>query len=336
MRLAAAALLLLALPLTAPAMAQDYRGKQIRMVIASGAGGGYDVYARVLARWISRHIPGEPTLVNQNMPGASGMNATNWAYNSAPKDGTVILATYNADIVEPLFGNKSAKYKSRDFAWVGSIGKQQNICMTWHTSKIKTIQDAMTAEVLVAATGSTGNSASLPRIVNAMLGTKFKVIGGYETTESRLAVERGEVEGICGLSWSTLKASNPEWTQGGLMNVLLQTGSPRHPELPNVPLLRELTKNPDDLRMLDLLEIPENMGRPFVMPPGTPAALVAIIRKGFDDTMKDKDFLAEAAKAHLEVDPMDGATMQTQIERAYGAPQALIERAASFVENPGQ
>jgi hypothetical protein len=117
---------------------------------------------------------------------------------------------------------------------------------------------------------------------------------------------------------------------------LLQTGSPRHPELPDVPLLRELTKNPDDLRMLDLLEIPENMGRPFVMPPGTPAALVALIRKGFDDTMKDKDFLAEAAKAHLEVDPMDGATMQTQIERAYGAPQAMIERAASFVENPGQ
>jgi tripartite-type tricarboxylate transporter receptor subunit TctC len=331
MRLAVAVLVLLALPPAAPAMAQGYRGKQIRMVIASGAGGGYDVYARVLARWLSRHIPGEPTLVNQNMPGASGMNATNWAYNSAPKDGTVILATYNADIVEPLFGNKSAKYKSRDFAWVGSIGKQQNICMTWHTSKVKTIQDAMKSEVLVAATGSTGNSASLPRIVNAMLGTKFKVIGGYETTESRLAVERGEVEGICGLSWSTLKASNPEWTQGKLMNVLLQTGSPRHPELPDVPLLRELTKNPDDLRMLDLLEIPENMGRPFVMPPGTPAALVALIRKGFDDTMKDKDFLADAEKVNLDIDVATPEQVEQLLVQFANYPKNVIDKAKAAI-----
>jgi tripartite-type tricarboxylate transporter receptor subunit TctC len=327
------ALILLALlSFALPAAAQEYRGKQIRMVIASGAGGGYDLYGRVLARWLAKHIPGEPVVVSQNMPGASGMNATNWAYVSAPKDGTVILATYNADIVEPLFGNKSAKYKSRDFAWIGSIGKQQNICMTWHTSPVKSIEDAKKREVLVAATGSTGNSATLPRIVNAMLGTKFKVIGGYETTESRLAVERGEVEGICGLSWSTLKASNPEWTQSHRMNVLVQTGTPRHPELPDVPLLRELTKNPEDLRMLDLLEIPETMGRPFLMPPGTPPALVATIRAAFDATMIDKDFLAEAEKAHLEIDPIDGATMQKQIEQAYAAPQALIERAASFVE----
>ena len=323
------ALMLSSLALAAsPALAQDpfYKGKQVRMVIASGAGGGYDTYARVLSRHLANNIPGKPAIVDQNMPGASGMAATNWGYKVAPKDGLTIVATYNALLLEPMFGNKSAQYNPRELEWIGSIGKQQNICMTWHTSPIKTIEQAKEREVVVAATGATGNAATLPKIVNALVGTKFKVIGGYETTESRLAVERGEVEGICGLSWSTLKASNPEWTQNKRMNIMLQTGDTRQAELPDVPLLGEKVTNPADKKLLDILTVPEDMGRPFFMAPGTPKDLVTIMRRAFDATMKDKAFLAEAEKSFLEVDPLTGEQMQKSITDAYRADKATIDR----------
>jgi tripartite-type tricarboxylate transporter receptor subunit TctC len=316
-----------------PAFGQsaDYKGKQVRMVIASGAGGGYDTYARVLSRHMPKYVPGNPNFVDQNMPGASGMAATNWGYKVAPKDGSVIVSTYNALLLEPMFGNKSAQYNPREFEWVGSISKQQNICMTWHTSPIKTIEQAKEREIVVAATGATGNAATLPKIVNAMLGTKFKVVGGYETTESRLAVERGEAEGICGLSWSTLKASNPEWTQNKRMNILLQTGDTRQAELPDVPTLIEKVQNPDEKKVLQILSVPEDMGRPFFMPPGTSKEQVAVMRKAFMATMKDKDFLVEAEKSHLEVDPMTGEDMQKSISEAYQAPKATVDRISELM-----
>lgn len=330
--LAGAAALAAGLVATAPALGQDvYKGKQVRMVIASGAGGGYDTYARVLSRHMPRHIAGNPSFVDQNMPGASGMAATNWGYKVAPKDGSVIVSTYNALLLEPLFGNKSAQYDPRELEWIGSISKQQNICMTWHTSPVKTIEQAKEREIVVAATGATGNAATLPKIVNAMLGTKFKVVGGYETTESRLAVERGEAEGICGLSWSTLKASNPDWTQNNRMNILLQTGDTRQPELPNVPTLIEKVQSADDKRLLQVLSMPEDLGRPFFMPPGTPKEMVTIMRRAFDATMKDKGFIAESEKSNLEIDPVTGEDMQKSIALAYGTPKAAIDRMSELM-----
>jgi tripartite-type tricarboxylate transporter receptor subunit TctC len=332
----AAAMLGLVVTASAQTSAPYYAGKQIRMVIASGAGGGYDVYARVLSQTLTKYIPGNPILVNENMPGASGLNATNWTFAQAPKDGTIILATYNALLLEPLLGNKKAAYDPTKLQWVGSIGRQQQICMSWHTSPIKTIEDAKMREMTVSATGATGNAATMPKLVNALLGTKFKVIGGYSTSESRLAVERGEVEGICGLSWTTLEASNPDWIQNKRMNVLLQTGALRQAELPRVPLLRELVANPGDVEVLDLLQLPEDIGRPFAMPPGTPDTLVAIIRTAFDAVIKDKDFLAAGAKAHLEVAPMSGAEMQRRIAAAYAAPKPLVERTKELIGRTGK
>ncbi|HEY4135917.1 MAG TPA: tripartite tricarboxylate transporter substrate-binding protein [Alphaproteobacteria bacterium] len=315
------------------AQAQDapYKGKQVRMVIASGAGGGYDTYARVLSRHMPRYIPGNPNFVDQNMPGASGVAATVWGAKAAPKDGSVIVSTYNALLLEPLFGNSSTDYDPREYEWVGSIGKQQNICVTWHTNPIKTIDQAKQQEVKVSSTGATGNSGTLPKIVNAMLGTKFKIIGGYTTSESRLAVERGEVDGICGLSWATLKASNPDWIQNKRMNILLQTGETAQAELPDVPLLYNLVSKPEDKQVLKLLFVSEDMGRPFGMPPGTPKALVEIMRKGFDATMKDKQFLAEADKAQMEVDPVKGADMQKILADVYATPKALVDKASDFL-----
>jgi tripartite-type tricarboxylate transporter receptor subunit TctC len=331
--LSACALIATAVLASAPSEAQDalYKGKQVRMVIGSGAGGGYDTYARVLSRHMPKHLAGKPSFVDQNMPGASGMAATNWAYSVAPKDGTVILSTYNALLLEPLFGNKSANYDPRQYEWIGSISKQQNICMTWHTSPVKTIEQAKEREIVVAATGATGNAATLPKIVNAMLGTKFKVVGGYETTESRLAVERGEAEGICGLSWSTLKASNPDWVKNNRMNIMLQTGATAQAELPKVPLLLDKVTDPNDKKLLELLFVPEDMGRPFVMPPGTPKPMVTAMRRAFDATMKDKAFLAESDKAQMEVDPVSGEQMERMLKSAYDTPPALVDKAADLM-----
>jgi tripartite-type tricarboxylate transporter receptor subunit TctC len=337
---APAALLAILLATAAAAESQSaapaYAGKQLRMVIASGAGGGYDAYARALARHIGRHIAGNPTIVNQNMPGAAGMTATNWAYNVAPKDGSIILATYNALIPEPLYGNPAARYDMLKFGLVGSIGKQQNVCGVWHTKPITSIEQAKTREVSVSATGSTSDSAVMPKIINKYLGTKFKVISGYSTTEQRLAVERGEVDGICGLSWSTLKASNPQWTEQHLLRALVQTGTKPRADLPNVPLLIDLVKSPEDKKVIELLSFPQEMGRPFIMPPGTPTDMLSTIRRAFDATMKDPQFLAEAQKINLEVDPVTGEQMEAIIKRAYATPKAVVQQAAALSGSGGK
>jgi tripartite-type tricarboxylate transporter receptor subunit TctC len=317
----------------AAAQTASYEGKQLRMIIPSGAGGGYDTYARVLAAHLEKHLPGKPSIINQNMPGASGMIATNWAAtDAAPRDGSVIVATYNALLLEPLFDNAAAKYDPRKFEWIGSIGKQQQICVTWHASPIKSIQQAKEREVVVSATGATGNSATMPKMLNAMLGTKFKVVTGYTTAESRLAVERGEAEGVCGLSYSTLKASNPDWIINKRINVLVQTGATPQAGLEKVPLLIDLVPDAETKKVLEVLAAPEEMGRPFFMPTGTPKEYVEVMRKAFDATLKDPDFLADAERSRLEVDPLTGAQMEKMIRQAFETPKALIERAAKLKE----
>ena len=315
----------------AAAQTASYEGKTLRMIITSGAGGGYDTYARVLSAHLAKHLPGNPTIVNQNMPGASGMVGTNWAASdAAPRDGSVIVSTYNALLLEPLFGNDKAKYDPRKFEWIGSIGKQQQICVTWHTSPIKKIEQAKEREVVVSATGATGNAATMPKMLNAMLGTKFKVVTGYSTSESRLAVERGEAEGICGLSYSTLKASNPDWIQNKRINVLVQTGTKAQEGLENVPLLVNLVADANLKKVLGLLAFDGELGRPFLMPPGTPKEYVAAMRKAFDETMKDPAFLADAKKSRLEVDPVSGAEMDTMIKDAFETPKPLVQEAAKY------
>jgi tripartite-type tricarboxylate transporter receptor subunit TctC len=315
----------------AAAQTASYEGKTLRMIIPSGAGGGYDTYARVLSAHLEKHLPGKPTIINQNMPGASGMIAANWAASeAAPKDGSVIAATYNALLVEPLFNNPAAKYDPRKFEWIGSIGKQQQICVSWHSSPIKSIEQAKEREVIVSATGVTGNSATMPKMLNAMLGTKFKVVTGYSTPESRLAVERGEAEGICGLSYATLKASNPDWIVNNRINVLVQTGGTPQAGLEKVPLLINLVPDAESKKVLEMLAFPEEVGRPFFMPAGTPKHYVEAMRKAFDATLKDPAFLAEAEKARLEVDPVSGAEIEKMIVKAYEAPKALIERASKL------
>jgi tripartite-type tricarboxylate transporter receptor subunit TctC len=306
-----------------------YRGKQITLLIASGAGGGYDAYARALARHMGRHIPGNPAIIPKNTPGAGGLIAANTLYNASAPDGLTFAALTNGAAMDPLFGEKAARFDGQKFAWLGSIGKLENICVTWQGSPITRIEQAKTREVTVSATGATGNSAIMPKIVNEFLGTKFKVIGGYaEGAGQTLALERGEVDGICGLSYSTLKAARPDWFRDHKLNVLLQIGLEKLRDLPNVPNAINLVRDPQKKKVLALILIRQEMGRPFAAPPGTPPERLAILRAAFEATLKDPAFIAEAGKLQLELDPLTGPQIAALLKTAYASPKPVVAAAA--------
>jgi tripartite-type tricarboxylate transporter receptor subunit TctC len=307
-----------------------YKKGGFRMVVASGAGGGYDTYTRVLARHYGRHLPGQPNIVVQNMPGASGMLATNWAYNGAPRDGSRMLATYSAILSAHLLGNDKAKFDVRKFSFVGSIAKTQLLCVTWHTSPHKNIRQLVGKPITVSATGRTGNSATLPLILNQLIGTKFKVIMGYSTSGSRLALERGEVDGICGLGLSTLQASNPDWFIKKRINVIAQIGLTSLPELKGVPNPIDFV-GPKEREVLEFNAILQETGRPYVAPPEIPADRLAALQAAFDATMKDKAFLAENEKLKIEVSPLTGKEMQGLIDKLYAFSPDVVARVGEIL-----
>ena len=319
------------MPAQADAIADFYKSNSLKMIVASGPGGGYDTYTRVLGRHFARHLPGQPSIIVQNMPGASGLKATNYIANNAPKDGTAMLATYNAMLMEPLAGGAGAQFDVQRLNWIGSISKVQNLCVTWHTNSIKTFEDAMTREVTVASTGATGNSGTLPRLLNQIIGTKFKVIMGYTTTDSRLAVERGEVDGICGYSYATLLASSPDWIKNNKVNILIQNGLKPHPKLPDVPLTLSKVTREADKALLRLYSATEETGRPYVAPPDVAPERIQALRRAFDATMVDAVFLADAEKSNLEVDPLTGEEMHALLRELYATDPKVVEQLRELV-----
>jgi len=308
-----------------------YHGKQITMLVASGAGGGYDTYARTLARHMSKHIPGNPVIVPKNMPGAGGLVGASTLYNNASHDGLTFAALTNGIALDPLFKKFPGRFEPLKFGWLGSIGKLMNVCITWHTSAVTTIQEAQQREVIVSASAATSNSVMMPKITNALLGTKFKVVSGYADADVTLAMERGEVEGVCGLSYTTLKAARPEWFRDHKINILLQIGLTKFPDLPNVPGAMDLISNPENKRILELILIRQEMGRPFAAPPDVPAERIALLRQAFDATLKDPQFLADAKRLQMEVDPLKGDEIERLLKAAYGAPAPIVARAATLV-----
>jgi tripartite-type tricarboxylate transporter receptor subunit TctC len=317
-------------PGNAQSAASFYNNKNLRFIVPDGVGGGYDAYSRLLARHLADHIPGHPRIVAENMPGAAGLVATNWLYNVAPHDGSVMGATYNTLLTEPLLGDAAAKYDPTKFKWIGSITRQYNVCMVWHTSAIKTIEDAKTREVRVGTTGLAGNSTKLPLMLNMLLDTKFKVIAGYTSGGMRLAVEREEVEGICGLPYDTYAAANPEWLQDKKVRFILQTGAKPLEELPDVPMLLDYIKDPRQRAALELLAVDQDAGRPELFPPGVPDQLVQTLRTSFDETMQDPQFLADAGGMNLRFEPMTGVQVDAEIKQAYAAPADVVTLAAKL------
>jgi tripartite-type tricarboxylate transporter receptor subunit TctC len=323
------------LPAHAVSTTEFYAGKELRFIIPDGAGGGYDAYYRLLARHLGDRIPGHPDIVDENMPGASGLRATNWLYELAPKDGTVMGATYNTLLAEPLLGDTAARYDPTKFEWIGSIDTQYNACMVWSTSPIKTIQDAMKQQVKVSATGLYGNSAKMPLMLNKLIGTKFKVISGYSTTGARLAVERREVDGICGISYSTYAVANPEWLQDHKIRFILQDGPSKIKQLPNAPLLSDLVTDPKDKAALKVLDVGQEAGRPVLFPPGVSQDLVKTLRAAFDETMRDPKFLADAHHMHLDPRPTGGEQIERDIKATYAVPKDVVARTAQLWPSAG-
>jgi tripartite-type tricarboxylate transporter receptor subunit TctC len=316
----------------AQSVEQFYKGKQISMLINSGAGGGYDLYARTFARHFPKHIPGNPGIIPKNLPGAGGLVAANTLYNNSDPDGLTIGALANTTGLDPLTGSTVAKYDGQKFNWLGSIGKVSSVCLTWHESPIKTVQQVREKEVIVAGATPGTNSVVVPYIVNSMLGTKFKVISGYEAGRGmELAVERKEVDGICGLSWSTLKAARPDWISGKRLNVILQMSMVKLADLPDVPSVLDLVTNADDKKALEFILIRQETGRPFATTPGVPADRVAALRAAFDATMKDTEFLAETEKLQLEVDPLTGAQIDDLLKQAYGTSKDIVAKASDIL-----
>jgi tripartite-type tricarboxylate transporter receptor subunit TctC len=312
-----------------------YKDRQITMLVGGGAGGGYDVYARTFARHFVRYVPGHPTIVAKNMPAAAGVAAANVLYNTSDKDGSVIAALPNGVSMEPLTGNAQARYDALKLNWIGSIGKLQNVCATWHTSPVKTIEAAQDREIVVAAAGPSSNSAIMPRILNELVGTRFKIIAGYDPTGGlNLALERGEAEGICGLAWSTLKTSRPHWIKDKLLNIIVQVGLAKHPELPSVPSAIDLVTDAEKRQVLELVLVRQEIGRPIVLPPGVPADRIAALRKAFAATLADKTFQAEAEKAGLEIDALTGDQIAAMLTKAYGAPAGVVAKAIALISRP--
>jgi tripartite-type tricarboxylate transporter receptor subunit TctC len=282
---------------------------------------------------MSRHLPGNPAIIAKNMPAAAGLAAASTLYTTADKDGSTIAAFTNGAAMEPLFGNTSARYDAQKFNWLGSIGKLQNVCVTWHQSPVKTIEAARAREVIVAAAGATSNTAIVPKALNALIGTKFKVVAGYDTGAGlTLSIERGEAEGICGLSWSTIKASRPHWIRDKLLNIIVQMGLQKLSDLPYVPSALDLVTDPENRPVLELILIRQEAGRPFAAPPGVPADRIAALRRAFAATLDDGEFRADADKAQLEIEPLTASEIETFLAKAYGAPRTTVQKAAALVE----
>ncbi len=321
-----------ALALPSAAEAQDfYKGKTVNFLIGSAAGGGYDTYSRLISTHIGRHLPGNPTVVPQNLPGAGSIRAANQLYNVAAKDGTVIGMVDQALYLNQILGTPELKADARKYNWIGRILSNSAVLFAWHTAEVKTADDAFKHQLIISTTGAA--SKLNWTVMNNVLGTKFKIITGYSgTNESRLAMERREVDALS-MPWSLLKNEGAEWLKDKKINLLLQTGTDKHPELQNLPRMIDLAKTDEDRQLMELFSSPSTIGRSVVAPPGVPAERVADLRKAFMAAIKDPALLADVERSKLELDPLSGEELQKAISGGGDFPEKLIERARAVAKD---
>jgi hypothetical protein len=332
---ATGALLLVLLPSLCGAQspAEFYKGKTIELVIGTSVGGGYDAYGRMLARNMGRYIPGNPAIVPKNMEGAGSMRLANHLYNAAPKDGTSFGTINRGTGFEPLLGSKSAQFEATKFNWIGSTNNEVSVCVAWHTTGITIFDDLLKRELVVGATGPSADTYQFPKITNAVLGTKFKIVTGYPGgNDVDLAMERGEVAGRCGWSWTSVKGLHQPWLDRKEINILFQMGLSKHRELPSIPLIVDLARTDEERAILKLIFARQVMAWPFLAPPGTPSERVDMLRRAFMQTMQDKDFLAEADKAGLEITPVAGEDIQRLVQHIYETPAGIARKTAELLQ----
>jgi tripartite-type tricarboxylate transporter receptor subunit TctC len=329
---AVAALAVLTLADAAPARAQSiadfYRGKTVNMIVSSSPGGGYDTMSRAVARFLGRHIPGNPQVVVRNMPGAGGIVATNHIHKAAPRDGLTIAGVQNNTPFEPLLGTKEADYDPTKLSWLGTPSIETGTLIVWHASPIQTFEDARKMEMTAGASGVNSTPSFFARLLNEILGTKIKVIAGFPgQNEAYIAMERGELDSYGVTFWSSLTSTKPHWIRDKKIRILLQYGPEKDAALPDVPYGPDLVTNEDDKLLFEASYAQLAAGRPFVAPPDVPADRLGALRKAMMDSYLDKDFLAEAERLQLQVDkPTTGEKLQAQIARVYQMPQRVIDR----------
>jgi tripartite-type tricarboxylate transporter receptor subunit TctC len=312
-----------------------YRGKTIDLYIGYSAGGGYDNYARQVARYMSKYIPGNPEIVPHNMAGGGGRIAAAYLFTIAPKDGTAIATADQSLPLQQALGDPTVRFDMSKFGWIGSPNSDNNTLVTWYTTGVKTIEDARKTEVAMGATGP-NTSAQYPLAMNALLGTKFKVVTGYPGgADVNLAMEKGELGGRGSNNYVSWQTTHPEWLREHKINILVQIGLAKDPELPDTPLLSELGKTADDRAMLKLLSAPVRIGRPLFTTPDVPPERLRALREAFDKTMKDAEFLESAKKTKLEIGPVSGVELQSIVADIVQTPPAIAKRLAAIIGNPG-
>lgn len=316
----------------AQSVADFYKGKSIDLYIGYSVGGAYDLYARYLARHMGKHIPGNPTVVPKNMEGAGSLRLANWLYNVGPKDGTTFGIIGRGTGFDVLLGNPKAQFDATRFNWIGSANNEVSVCVAWHTSGITKFEDMLTRPLIVGGTSSSADTDQFPRITNGVLGTKMRVITGYPGgNEVGLAMERGEVQGRCGWSWSSVKSTHKKWLDEKRFSILVQLALQKHPDLPDVPLIVDLAKTDEQRKILELIFARQVMGRPFLAPPGLPRERTEALRKAFMDTMNDKEFLADAEKAQLEINPVSGDQLEKLIKHIFASPPDIAKKAGALL-----
>jgi len=329
--------LLAAAPAQAESVADFYRGRTIQLLIAYSAGGNYDLNARMLARHISRHIPGNPTVVPQNYVGAAGLRLANFLYNVAPKDGTVIGMVGRGTPMEPVLGNTAAQYDARRYTWLGSVSDEVSLCVTWHTSKVRTFDDMLTTPFVVGGQGSASDNDMFAYMLRSLFGARVRVVPGYPGgNDINLAMERGEVDGRCGWSWGSVKVTRADWLKSRKINLLLQIALQRAPDLPDIPLVMDHAKNDRDRKIMRLMFSRQQMAWPFAAPPDLPKDRAAALRAAFDATMKDADYLAEADKRRLEVNPTGGEAIRHLIDELYASSPDVIAATKAAITEGGK
>ena len=317
-----------------PAAAQgpSLAGKNVTMVIGFGPGGGYDAWGRVVARYIGKHLPGNPNVVPQNMPGGGSFNAANHIFTIAPKDGTVLAIIARDAPLGPLTGAPGARFDPLKISWIGTPTTETNICISMARAKVRTFKDLQESELIIGNTGVGTGTYSYPKALNGIFGTRFKLISGFpSSTDVFLAMERNEVDGICE-SLDSVISKRPDWIATKKVNVLFYGGAKPTIDLNGAPFIVDLGRNAEEKQALDFLYAGQGIGRPFVAPPNLPAERLKMLRDAFNATMKDKDFVADATKQKLDVDPADGEHLEALIRNVYATPKSVVDRVGDLIK----
>ena len=332
-------LILLLIALSGPAHAQAdvanfYRGKQVRLIVGTAPGGGYDPFARIVARHIAAHIPGQPTVIVQNLPAAGGLVMTNQLYSVGPKDGTAIGVPINGIPTAPLL-QQGAQFDATRLIWIGSTNREPYVAFVWHSAPVQSLAELRAKELVVGSTTPGTTMTDFPLVVNDILGLKFRVVRGYEgTPQINHAIERGEIQGQGGIGWAAIKAQVPHWIAEKKIKVIAQYGLKRYPQLADVPSMLEQARTEPDRQALTMLFARTEYGRPYFLPPDVPAERVRALRGAFDATMRDQAFIADAARLQLEIDPMTGEEVQALVAQLTRTPPEIVTRVRAALEAP--